>query len=134
MNWMCDVYVYEDCMGGWTTHVAGNRKVIPPIPELSIQWLGIRVKYDDNHKPIYKSFIQKLLYKIQLKIWGRSHQLNLWSGRLIPSKNINLAHDGETFNDPTPQDCANRLIELKTIGYIVPQYAIDALQQEQPND
>lgn len=23
--WQCDVYVYEDCDGGWTTHVASAR-------------------------------------------------------------------------------------------------------------
>lgn len=34
MNWMCDVYVYEDVDGGWATHVAGRRRAIPPIPDL----------------------------------------------------------------------------------------------------
>ena len=36
MNSMCDVYVYEDDAGGWTTHVAAKRRILPPIPSLPL--------------------------------------------------------------------------------------------------
>lgn len=43
---------------------------------------------------------------------------------------IGLPHDGATFNDPTPGAAADRLEDLKAMGYIVPQYAIDDLRTE----
>jgi hypothetical protein len=45
-------------------------------------------------------------------------------------KPIGLPHDGETFDDPTASDAADRLQMLKDSGYNVPQYAIDALREE----
>lgn len=56
-----DVYVYEDCQGGWITHVT----------------------------------------------------------------------NGENFNDSIPGDCADTLEELRNQGHKVPQYAIDALREEE---
>jgi hypothetical protein len=44
--------------------------------------------------------------------------------------NIGLAHDGQTFDDPTPEACADRLEQLRAAGYVVPQSAIDRLREE----
>jgi hypothetical protein len=46
-------------------------------------------------------------------------------------KKIGLDYDGETFSVETPGECAEKLIELQLMGYRVPQYAIDALIDEE---
>lgn len=45
-------------------------------------------------------------------------------------KPIGLPMDGQMFNDPTPSACADRLRELRQMGYHVPQFAIDHLMQD----
>jgi hypothetical protein len=50
--------------------------------------------------------------------------------RLIPLRPIGLPHDGESFLDGSPSDCADRLEGLRALGYTVPQYAIDELREE----
>lgn len=103
----CDVYVYDDVHGGITTHVAGKRRVFadalpPPIP------------FDKEH----------------LNEWlERHHKVNdmLDRSELVA---IGLPHDGESFNDPDAASAADRLESLRTIGYSVPQYAIDALRED----
>lgn len=104
-DFQCDVYVYADCAGGWTTHVAGRRHIpkepIPPMVPLENieEWVNRCIK------------VQELINNAELV-------------------DIGLPMDGETFNDPTPEACAIRLEELREMGYIVPQYAIDALRSE----
>lgn len=100
-DFRCDVYVYEDCAGGWTTHVAGNR-----------------VRRDANDRPIHFD-------------WHQPHvtgDYDAWAAENLSA--IGLPHDGETFNDPTPGECADRLEALRALGYNVPQYAIDELREE----
>jgi hypothetical protein len=129
---MCDVYVYEDCMGGWTTHVAGNRSIFPPIPEIPFSWLPrVKSSWDkENRKVLYDTRKDKIIGKITARIWGYSHRLRSWSLGLIPKKKIGLEFDGETFNDPTADECADRLVVLKELGYNVPNYAIESLRGE----
>lgn len=43
---------------------------------------------------------------------------------------IGLPYDGESFSEDDAAGAAARLIELKELGYHVPQYAIDALLEE----
>lgn len=43
---------------------------------------------------------------------------------------IGLPYDGESYNEPTAAAAANRLQQLKDVGYNVPQDAIDALLEE----
>ena len=44
---------------------------------------------------------------------------------------IGLPFDGETFDDSTPGETADRLEWLRGLGYRVPQRAIDVLREEQ---
>lgn len=133
MNWMCDVYVYEHCDGGWTTHVAGRRRAIPPIPSLPLhrfpRWGG---RWDqERRETLYPTRWHRLAAHIGFRIYGLwdrlLHQPTL---DLIPLRDIGLPHDGAAFNDETPGKCADRLEALRAIGYKVPQYAIDALREE----
>lgn len=133
-NWRCDVYVYEDVSGGWTTHVAGRKRVIPPIPDISYGWApsfgGVwqpekrRVDYPTR----WHAAAAWVVFGF-LSFWhNRVHMASL---RLIPLRAIGLPHDGESFNDPTPFACASRLKHLRLLGYSVPQDAIDALLSEE---
>lgn len=95
-DFRCDVYVYEDVTGGWTTHVAGNRRA-------------------ESYTPMPND-----IDFAQMEEWEKAN--------LVP---IKLPHAGETFNDATPGECADRLESLRALGYQVPQRAIDLLREEQ---
>jgi hypothetical protein len=43
---------------------------------------------------------------------------------------IGLPHDGQTFDEATLQDAIERMKMLREVGYRVPQYAIDAMEEE----
>lgn len=106
-DYQCDVYVYEDCAGGWTTHVAAKRKIFKePIPE--------KVPFDDEHKTAWFERHNKIMEMCE----GATHEP------------IGLEFDGESYNHKTPGECADNLVKLKDVGYNVPQYAIDALREE----
>lgn len=107
-NWKCDVYCYEDCLGGWTTHVASNKRV-GEIPTYSFA--------KDDSKEELDRFMREY----------RAHQDALDKTALVP---IGLPHDGETFNDPTLEDFRDTLTMLKDAGYNVPQYVFEAIEEE----
>jgi len=108
-DYMCDVYVYEDVGGGWTTHVAGRRPVYKePLPP-QIPWTA------ENAERYFE----------RMQIVAKMHD----EAELVP---IGLPNDGESFNDPTANDCAVRLRALRDLGYNVPQHAIDELESESP--
>ncbi len=139
MNMMCDVYVYQDCRGGWTTHVANARPVIPPIPSFLYgqfltrvhRWTGANwnsgtrnVEYPSR----WRRCVSKAFFRFAA--WWQTY-IHGGSLKLIPMRKIGLPEDGETFNDTTAEDCADRLEVLRALGYRVPQYAIDALREEE---
>lgn len=106
-DFQCDVYVYEDCSGGWTTHVASRRHVFKePIPP--------EVPFDKEHQAA----------------WFDRHRKIMKMCDSAEMHGIGLKFDGKTFNHETPSDCAGWLKELREAGYNVPQYAIDALLEE----
>lgn len=111
----CDVYVYEDVSGGFTCHVASRRIVnlheAPTVPS-----------FNDYDSPISDADIKDLVEKH--KIWME------WLNTKAIRKDIGLEFDGKTFNVETATGMGNELSLLKMQGYIVPQYAIDALFEE----
>ena len=134
MNWRCDVYVYEDVSGGWTTHIAGNRRLLPPIPDIPInRWPSFGGKWScRDRKVIYPSAWHAVAAHAMFGFCSFWHNwVHMLSLRMIPLVKIGLQCDGMTFNDSTPGDCADQLEYLRRLGYIVPQYAIDALRDEQ---
>lgn len=104
-DYRCDVYVYESA-DGFMTHVASNR-VLPcrPLPPAELN-------------PSVMDWIAR--HEMVTEIISSSIHAD-----------ITLDHAGETFTDATPGDCADRLEELRSIGYHVPQYAIDELREDQ---
>lgn len=133
MNWMCDVYVYESCEGGWMTHVADNRRIFPPIPDINIMRMPTfgRTHDMETRRFSYPSRLHQLAGRACLSFWAFWHrQVHMRSLDLIPSRKIGLAHDGESFSDDGAEECADRLEWLRSEGYNVPQYAIDALRDD----
>lgn len=133
MNWKCDVYVYADASGGFTTHIARRKRIFPPIPDffnLRLPTFGStwdressRLKYPSRWQEIAAHYFYSFI-----SFWhNRVHMASL---RLIPLRPIGLPHDGGTFNDETASECADRLESLRQAGYVVPQYAIDSLREE----
>lgn len=106
-DWQCDVYVYEDVAGGYTIHVATNRPIFrDSLPE-PVEW------DPDNVEPWFTRHFAVM------KIMERAERAP-----------IGGPYDGETFRDPTPDACADRLEMLRAAGYNVPQYAINELRNE----
>lgn len=131
-NWKSDVYAYESCGGGFITHVAGNKRIFPPIPDIPFSWIprfgGEFVRAE--RRVIYPSRRHSFAAGCFYRIYALWHRLHMWSLSVIPSKNIGLPHDGESFDDDTAGECADRLESLRAIGYHVPQSAINALRAE----
>lgn len=109
---MCDVYVYEDCAGGWTTHVAG-RRLKGPIPDEIKNMPSDTVEGNIAQHIAMAEYLRKNEGKLDY----------LWLRPISP-------HAGESYNDPTPGTCAARLRDIKASGLNVPQYAIDQLERE----
>lgn len=133
MNWRCDVYVYADVGGGWTTHVAARKRLMQPIPDLPLMFLptfGGRWN-GDARRMEYPSCWQALAARVFFGVAAFWHnRVHMASLHLMPLRSIGKAHDGESYNDATPTECADRLERLRAAGYVVPQYAIDALRLE----
>lgn len=109
-DFQCDVYVYEDVCGGWTTHVADRRRVIPADVLASLP-VG-------NTDDVMTYFARNSA----LMQWMDNNEAGYVQ---LPEPNA-----GQSFNDDTPGACADRLEALRTEGFNVPQYAIDELRAE----
>ena len=104
-NWKSDVYVYADCDGGWTTHVAckrilGDAPTAPPLDKVSpAEWLA-------------------------------AHQVQQKWLEQCAREQITLPYAGQSFCHATPEECVHLLETLRDMGYCVPQHAVDALCAE----
>lgn len=105
-NGLCDVYVYQSCEGGYVIHVKKLR-VSDNVPKCD------HLLKDGD----LSGYMGCLKYR------------NAWRDQ-NPPKPIGLPYDGKSFGLETPRECVDKLIELRGIGYNVPQYAIDELIEE----
>ena len=137
----CDVYVYEDVSGGWTTHVAGRRRKNKLPDEIKSmypsagdpQWAEKYMAFDDAAYKWLESqpcdeFPCNYLQKDESTKPGTYKTLK--DSEYFDLKEIG-EEAGESYNDGTPGECAGRLAALRAKGFNVPQYAIDALLEEQ---
>lgn len=104
-NWKSSVYCYADVRGGYTTIVA-KMKYVGNIPELP-EWGSV-----------------------DTQTFSQAHQAQmdaLDKCELLP---VGLPHDGAIFNDPDLVSFRTRLLDLRALGYHVPQHALDAIEEE----
>jgi hypothetical protein len=102
-NFKSDVYVYEDCAGGYTIHMADCR-VVGEVP--TVDW-------EAEPDVLTAQHTAQMAY--------------LDSCKHVP---IGLPHDRETFRLATKRETVAKLEELRALGYHVPQFAIDNLNKE----
>ena len=113
MNWRCDLYIYENVAGCWTIHVASQRVSgkLPPEPLLSLPEPGAPEE--------------------DMKKWMRRYRKHRNALEVAPMVEIALPHAGETFNLPSPGECADKVEELIALGYLCPDYVVPELREEQ---
>jgi hypothetical protein len=109
-RWSCDdfrsdVYCYAHVDGTWTTHVAGN-KVVGEVP----------------HVPC--------ILDVPPEEFAAAHKTQMEFLDKAERRPIGLAHDGETFKDAGRQEMIDRLLYLRSIGYHVPEHALERLRDE----
>lgn len=135
-NFKSDVYVYESVDDCFYTHVAGNRLILPPFPEIRSRFAHYHVprllgfKYDiENKKFEARNKFCKFLLNVWFFITGTVSRLHLWTVRIMPRKSIDLPFAGETIVDPSAEECLQTLETLQEMGYHVPSYAIENLKR-----
>lgn len=138
----CDVYVYANVSGAWTTHVAG-RRLKHRVPD------EIRAMYtSDTTDP---QWVEKYMAANKAEeAWRQSLPCDEWPCNYLQKDGttkpgvMRIPKDseysdlgevgpeaGKSYDDAGPAECADRLVQLKAKGFNVPQYAIDALRAEQ---
>lgn len=117
-DFQCDLYIYEDVSGGWTTHVAGGRVVWHEgaLPE-PIDYATDPVGHFDR-----MIAVSRLMPVDELEGNENFHR-----------EGIDLPLAGETFNDSTPGACAARVEHLIDLGYRCPSEVVTELRIEQAN-
>lgn len=105
-----DLYVYENVAGCWTIHVASNRHV-GDCPKIILP--------DDPED------------QAQLDAAMRSYRAQMDFLQAAERVPIGLPHDGQTFHEPTPGACADRIEALVALGYRVPAGVVEALREEE---
>jgi hypothetical protein len=110
-GWRSDVYCYEDVKGGWTTHVAGLKRV------------GL-----DTLIPIDPDLLD--LTAENATEWTMAHSAFMRALEKLEMAPIGLPHDGETFRDPTLEAFKARLVMLRDEGYHVPADVFEAIDEE----
>lgn len=111
----CDIYAFASVYGTYEVWVAENKYVSEKEKPRSI---AFPVPGDEKG----------------MKAWlKRHHEMNEWITNASRER-IGLACDGHQFSFMTPGDAAEKMEELKAMGYKVPQFAIDALKEEQKEE
>ena len=100
-SFRCDLYCYEDVHGGWTTHVAGRRRVMP----------------DDFRDPWSECDAKDLQDEEKFKKVWEGHQEFMSRLDEFPFEELSLPGAGKTYNDPTLEDFRARVASLLDAGF-----------------
>lgn len=114
-NFYCDAYVYESS-AGWETHLANQRRP-PGAPDngATAMFKSLQVLRND---------LAADAYRLAQAAWDE------WAER-NPLQPIDHDEAGESFIHESPGECADNLERLRSEGFVIPQYAIDALREKQ---
>ena len=108
-NYKCDVYCYESA-DGYVTHVASGRYIgiddIPPEPRI-------------------EDFTEETQDE-----WQQQYKARRAEMEQLPIEKIALPHAGESFIDSDATEMVNRLRWLAGLGYHVPEFVFDELNEE----
>lgn len=106
-DYQSDVYAYEDCEYGFVVHVARARfNFKEPIPP--------RVSVVEGHE---KEFHER--YKKISSMCDAADRVK-----------IGLPYDGKRFFESDLTSLKNRLLQLSSAGYRIPDSAFEAIEQE----
>lgn len=110
-DYQCDVYAYDDCMGGITIHVAGTRYVftedLPP-----------RVPFTTENLEAWMERNNKVMAMVEV------------AGR----EKIEAKHAGKDYYGLDQDSAAALMEELKSLGYKFPDDVIEAMCEGDDED
>jgi len=111
--YQCDIYAFAHVQGTWEVWVAANRHV------------------STTPRPVVPSMPVPHANPTEWVTWSAGQvSTSQWLAQ-CDLKPIGLSCDGEQFSLGSPGEAADKMEELRALGYNVPQYAIDALREEQ---
>lgn len=124
----CDIYAYASCEGGVTVHVARRRqRGWYNVPHRIQAWAFMRMvrDYQEDEWPsrvlmflhLSMSRLSHLAFTLGVPGWMTHYEIPLE----IPEDRYGLSYG----------EAAAWLVELRSQGFLVPQYAIDGLREEQ---
>jgi hypothetical protein len=132
----CDVYVYADVSGGWTTHVAGNRRknnlpdhIKAMFPKDWSKSDAVELYMAANEAE--REWIRTQPHEVVMGKNSKGEDVPMYFLARSEFLSIESEESGQSYNDSSPGECADRLETLKNKGFRVPQHAIDALREEQ---
>ena len=112
-DFQCDVYVYADISGGYTCHV---KTVKTPMPgerasDIFSDYLEEREKFEEEAEKRYRKRMDRYTEELD------------GLGEKLPESPF-----GERFNRKTSDEMADCLVELRNVGFTVPDKAIERLR------
>jgi hypothetical protein len=137
----CDVYVYANVSGAWTTHVAGRRLKhrVPDELKAAHPLHGdpdyVR-KYMDSYRAVecWRHSLPCDEHTVKYAQPDGTTKPGIWrtpkASEYVDLREIGQ-EAGQSYDDASPGECADRLEQLKAKGFNVPQYAIDGLREDQ---
>ena len=110
LDYQSDIYCYES-QQGFEIHVASRRRKRAPRSTSPYDVCTIREVSPEEYVKIYRQYHDEM--------------------DKIPFIDLDFPHAGESFCLSTPGECADKLKELRGLGFKVPEYAIDNLEREE---
>lgn len=119
-NWKSNVYVYAFVDGGWMIDIAHQRIVniaeIPLVPDDPPDYWS----WPSDRRKAWTVDVYFPSYNEQMR-WLHEDAVREW---------IPLPHAGKQFWEHSLEETIARLLELRELGYHVPQHALDELNEE----
>lgn len=113
-NFRSDVYVYAASSGGWTTHVAGRKRIGDRPTDPYDPQIFLTMDFKDP---------------VQVAEWEQRKAAHDKWLEAADWHDVPEPYGGTSYNDDTPQECAARLRTMKAAGIYVPDGVIEELDE-----